>query len=326
MISCKLWRFFFLHFFLNFKIQFLFFTSLKSSDYFSRYFFFVLTALIILGLFNGLVFLPVLLVMLGPPGKSTSLVWSSISEKYKEAFFETGEVIPNDRGDAIAPPSPEFQPSSLGRQRSLRTSNRPYPSIRMSQSQGQGQSQGQPPQMTQLTNSKRHNSDLSLSTIAEESNSYSSSSHSFCCPNKTPECSRRCPAAQLSSINGASVIVEPHVTVETTTYVSLAFTTSFQKFRLSFSIHPAWWQFRCRGTKGSAPRTLTPHVTTPWAKWPRWQPQQSSKLRFTPPRWQHLSTGRQARDPEVEGVAQGLQWPRPMPILMSHRQEAATAA
>ncbi len=38
---------------------------------FFRYFFLVLVALIVLGLFNGLVFFPVLLVILGPPGNLT---------------------------------------------------------------------------------------------------------------------------------------------------------------------------------------------------------------------------------------------------------------
>ena len=46
---------------------------------FFRYFFLVFTGLIVLGLFNGLIFLPVLLVLVGPPA----------------------EVIPNDNGDAI---------------------------------------------------------------------------------------------------------------------------------------------------------------------------------------------------------------------------------
>ena len=151
---------------------------------FFRYFFFVLTALIVLGLFNGLVFLPVLLVMLGPPG----------------------EVVPNDHGDAIAPPTPELS-SNRKRGSSVRSSSstRPSPSIRIAP-------------MTSLTAAKRHNSDISLSTIAEESNSYSSSSqHSYCC-SKTPECSRRHHSS--GPMSGTSVFVEPHVTVETTTYVS----------------------------------------------------------------------------------------------------------
>ena len=120
-----------------------------------------------------------------------------------------GEVVPNDHGDAIAPPTPEL-PSNRKRGSSTRSSSsRPSPSIRIAP-------------MASLTAAKRHNSDISLSTIAEESNSYSSSSqHSYCC-SKTPECSRRHHSSgPMTSLNGTSVFVEPHVTVETTTYVSL---------------------------------------------------------------------------------------------------------
>ena len=144
--------------------------------------------MIVLGLFNGLVFLPVLLVMLGPPG----------------------EVIPADRGDKITPPTPEMPPANRKRSLSSRTPSNGS-SLRVTPS---------------LTAAKRHNSDISLSTIAEESNSYSSStasSHSYCC-SKSPECSRRHQSAPMTSLNGASVFVEPHVTVETTTYVSETFT------------------------------------------------------------------------------------------------------
>ena len=61
-----------------------------------RYFFYVLTALIVLGVFNGLVFLPVLLVMIGPPP----------------------EVVPrrnNGSGSSnrIDPPSPEPSPAPV---------------------------------------------------------------------------------------------------------------------------------------------------------------------------------------------------------------------
>ena len=64
--------------------------------FFSRYFFYVLTALIVLGVFNGLVFLPVLLVMIGPPP----------------------EVVPrrnNGSGSSnrIDPPSPEPSPAPV---------------------------------------------------------------------------------------------------------------------------------------------------------------------------------------------------------------------
>ena len=56
---------------------------------FLRYFFLVLFALIVLGLFNGLVFFPVLLVMLGPPGNLT----------------------PTEGEDTLPPPSPKPSPA-----------------------------------------------------------------------------------------------------------------------------------------------------------------------------------------------------------------------
>ena len=76
--------------FQNFLIMFYFHFSIF------RYFFYVLTALIVLGVFNGLVFLPVLLVMIGPPP----------------------EVVPrrnNGSGSSnrIDPPSPEPSPAPV---------------------------------------------------------------------------------------------------------------------------------------------------------------------------------------------------------------------
>ncbi|XP_064624757.1 protein patched homolog 1-like isoform X2 [Lineus longissimus] len=92
-------------------------------DFIVRYFFNVLTALVIIGLFNGLVLLPVLLSMLGPQG----------------------EVVPMDKSDRIAAPSPEPSPPPPGRPQ--RSTRRVYP---------------------------RMPSDLSLSTITEEPTQYSS--------------------------------------------------------------------------------------------------------------------------------------------------------
>merc|ERR1711997_1182649 len=43
--------------------------AFSQFDFIFRYFFLVLLALILLGLFNGLVFLPVLLVIVGPPAQ-----------------------------------------------------------------------------------------------------------------------------------------------------------------------------------------------------------------------------------------------------------------
>ena len=70
---------------------------------------------------------------------------------------------------------------------------------------------------------KRHNSDISLSTIAEETGSHlntslgqdslsSSEDNRFCTPVQSSE-----PGSVQSSYNGTSVFLEPHITVETST-------------------------------------------------------------------------------------------------------------
>ena len=56
--------------------------------YFFRYFFVVLSALVVLGILNGLVLLPVLLSVFGP----------------------NGEVVPNNDTDFLPPPTPEPSP------------------------------------------------------------------------------------------------------------------------------------------------------------------------------------------------------------------------
>ena len=155
---------------------------------FFRYFFLVLTALIVLGLFNGLVFLPVLLAFLGPPA----------------------EVIPADGGDAIAPPTPEASTAARERRQQLPLRRGRAPGGATDRRVRVGRNSSAPPipapQPTRTGAApRRHNSDLSLSTIAEESNSYVSSSH--------------LPPSTQSSLNvpAASVFVEPEVVVETTT-------------------------------------------------------------------------------------------------------------
>lgn len=136
-----------------------------------RYFFLVFTGLIVLGIFNGLIFLPVLLVLVGPPA----------------------EVIPNDGAEAIDPPTPHVEKKSTTRSNPLHKSP---PNIKIN--------------ATNLQHHKRHHhynqSDLSLSTIAEESGSYASNTQADAYPMTS------------QSFNGASVFVEPHVVVETTTY------------------------------------------------------------------------------------------------------------
>ena len=144
---------------------------------FCRYFFLVFTGLIVLGLFNGLIFLPVLLVLVGPPA----------------------EIIPNDNAESIDPPTPNLE--------TVRSSNK---SSRPSSSNLKHVIQ---PNLNS-NKMRHHQSDLSLSTIAEESGSYAShnSNNEFSSNNAYPMTSQ--------SFNGASVFVEPHVVVETTTYPS----------------------------------------------------------------------------------------------------------
>ena len=62
----------------------------------------VFTGLIVLTLFNGLIFLPVLLVLIGPPA----------------------ELITNDNSDAIQPPSPELSSCSKSKHHHTSSSNK----------------------------------------------------------------------------------------------------------------------------------------------------------------------------------------------------------
>ncbi|XP_023228651.1 protein patched homolog 1-like [Centruroides sculpturatus] len=62
--------------------------AFSEFDFIIRYFFYVLLALVVIGLFSGLMFLPVILSIAGPPG----------------------EVVPHDNSDRIPTPSPEPPP------------------------------------------------------------------------------------------------------------------------------------------------------------------------------------------------------------------------
>eukprot|EP00094_Tigriopus_californicus_P007961 TCALIF_07663-PA protein Name:"Similar to ptc Protein patched (Drosophila melanogaster)" AED:0.10 eAED:0.11 QI:0/0.58/0.61/0.92/0.41/0.76/13/146/1111 len=140
--------------------------AFSHFDFIFRYFFLVLTAMIVLGVFNGLIFLPVFLAFLGPPG----------------------DVIPNESSEAIAPPTPDVSHNNKknGQRPRIHIKNNP-----------------QRPMPQPL--SKRHNSDLSLSTIDEESQSYHTSSQSDQGGNP------------INIGGGTSVFLEPEVVVETTT-------------------------------------------------------------------------------------------------------------
>lgn len=127
-------------------------------------------ALVILGLFNGLAFFPVLLVILGPPA----------------------QIIPTSGDGSSLPPLTPPTPTA-------RFKARPVKPTKFEQ-----RSQKVP---------RRHNSDLSLSTIAEESHSQHSTNS--CSSNSSGGCGD--PGSVQSSLNGTSVFLEPHITVETST-------------------------------------------------------------------------------------------------------------
>jgi len=147
--------------------------AFSQFDFIVRYFFLVLLALILLGLFNGLIFLPVLLVIVGPPA----------------------HVIPADSHDCLPPCTPEPSP--------VRFKAKP-PKLKSSSSRGDhGFSSHKP---------RRHNSDISLSTIAEETHSHASSESVSSYESRDQD-----PGSVQSSYNGTSVFLEPHITVETST-------------------------------------------------------------------------------------------------------------
>ena len=177
----------------------------------------VFTGLIVLGIFNGLIFLPVLLVLVGPPA----------------------EVIPNDNADAISPTTPELTSAhhcnnkKLGGRPGGAASNHHHhhnhpPAATTAgthQTSHSNRYATHPPNKSGKYNNcdnnfqsmkKHHQSDLSLSTIAEESGSYASN----CAPvGGGGGCHDAYPMTS-QSLNGANVVIEPHVVVETTTYPS----------------------------------------------------------------------------------------------------------
>ena len=159
----------------------------QAENWYFRYFFMVFTGLILLGVFNGLVFLPVLLLMVGPPA----------------------EVVPKDGGDEVDLSTTEVIRGGQNRRSSMRSN--PLQNTK-------------PPPQNNLQNLKInagslpkrhcHHSDASLSTIAEESGSYVSQ-HDNASINALPLTSQ--------SLNGASVKIEPEITVETTTHPLVSF-------------------------------------------------------------------------------------------------------
>ena len=151
----------------------------------SRYFFLVLMAVLVLGAFNGLVFFPVLLVMLGPPAQLASLE------------------------DPLSLPPLTPQPSPA------RFKARPPPS-KISPKISSGKTK-LPPTTAVSSRPRRHNSDVSLSTIAEETNSHHSSNS--CSDSYSSSSNSSCGGGEQLP-GGTSVFLEPHITVETSSVPS----------------------------------------------------------------------------------------------------------
>ena len=178
-----------------------------------------------MGVLHGLVFLPVLLAFVGPPA----------------------QVVPQDDGDSlhqIDPPTPESSPhlgvSATVRHHRTNSGHSSYSTSRpgqkfhhnkVSSRGGEGRRNhlsipAKPPMPPTVP--KRHNCSIeSLSTIAEESCHSYASNHSeydqrYCQQDHQdyqqfpPQVSSS--LTPSSSLNGASVFVEPHVVVETTSY------------------------------------------------------------------------------------------------------------
>jgi len=161
--------------------------AFSEFDFVVRYFFLVLAALIVFGLFNGLIFLPVLLVILGPPAQV--------------------EPSGSDSNPGSLPPcTPEPSPPKF-------KVRQPKPAVaKSSKSSGN---------IGSFSKSKRHNSDLSLSTIAEESqsqdSSVSNSNGSYYSEQGPNNIHSQTQNPLQSSLGGTSVFLEPHITVETST-------------------------------------------------------------------------------------------------------------
>lgn len=154
--------------------------AFSQFDFIVRYFFLVLLALILLGLFNGLVFLPVLLVIVGPPA----------------------HVVPTDNQDSLPPCTPEPAPVKF---KVKPPKVRPCSGSSRSEKSDHSLGSHKP---------RRHNSDISLSTIAEETHSHASSADSV----SSYSDREQDPGSVRSSLNGGtSVFLEPHITVETST-------------------------------------------------------------------------------------------------------------
>ena len=177
-------------------------------------------ALIVLGLFNGLVFLPVLLVIVGPPAQVEAV----------------------DQEDSLPPSTPQPSPVRFkARPPKLKSSHRGGSS---SSGHGSHDNNG-----FSSIKHKRHNSDISLSTIAEE-NSHCQSSIADTASVSSGD-SIQDPASVQSSFNGTSVFLEPHITVETSTVPANVSLEKVKRKIYSFS-------FQFQGSSTGSSRSASP--------------------------------------------------------------------
>ncbi|CAL4069872.1 unnamed protein product [Meganyctiphanes norvegica] len=158
----------------------------SEFDFIRRYFFYVLLALTALGILDGLVFLPVLLSLVGPPA----------------------EVVPRLHEDRLPTPSPPPSPAPMSHSHSTsgRSSSRRQSSNissnnrdRMSSSRSSRRNSGGGRSSMYPNLPGMHGSNLSLTTITEEPGS---------------SCSR---SSSQSLRSSHEIVVEPEVVVETTT-------------------------------------------------------------------------------------------------------------
>jgi len=131
--------------------------AFSDFDFIVHYFFYVLSALVLIGLVNGLFFLPILLSLVGPPA----------------------EVIPADGEDRIAPPTPEPSPcmERCSRARDSTSSSSKlhrFEGSSSSSSNNNSNNSNNNPSVTYVPRRLR-GSDLSLTTITEEPPSWTSS-------------------------------------------------------------------------------------------------------------------------------------------------------
>jgi len=128
----------------------IFMLAFSDFDFIVKYFFYVLSALVVLGLLNGLFFFPILLSLVGPPA----------------------ELIPISGEDHIAPPTPEPSPcmERCNRRGDSSTGAGSRSQVDANSSSGNNNSSA----VTYVPRRLR-GSDLSLTTITEEPPSWTSS-------------------------------------------------------------------------------------------------------------------------------------------------------